>query len=296
MPPKKVAAKPVAKKTAVKRKSPVKKNADPSKGPTMAELKQMCKDQGLKLGSGYKSRNELLKLTGNSQFIKKKKKKDPLAPKRPLTAYMHYNKDAREELRKKHPEMKVTELAGLVGAQWRALTAAQKVPYEKKAAADKEHYSKLFEKYRAEKEKHAAPKRPRTAYLLFSMEERERILAKTPGTPVTDVAKEVGKKWKSLTPAQKKPFMEQAAVDKERYVKEKAEWEVREGKTSTGTTKTPRAPRGAQGAKTQRGGTSTRGTARVARGGSQTAPRSSRGPVARKAVVPRSSAGRKPKA
>ncbi|KYO00771.1 high mobility group protein B2 [Plasmodium gaboni] len=80
----------------------------------------------------------------------KKKKKDPLAPKRALSAYMFYVKDKRLEIIKEKPELAkdVAQVGKLIGEAWGKLSPAQKAPYEKKAQLDKVRYSKEIEEYR----------------------------------------------------------------------------------------------------------------------------------------------------
>jgi len=41
-----------------------------------------------------------------------------------------------------HPELSVPDVAKLLGAQWRALTPVDKIPYEEKAEADKARYKR----------------------------------------------------------------------------------------------------------------------------------------------------------
>merc|ERR1711962_983155 len=52
---------------------------------------------------------------------KQKKKKDPNAPKRPTSAYFFFAGDVRPGIREENPDMKITEVAKLIGAQWREL-------------------------------------------------------------------------------------------------------------------------------------------------------------------------------
>merc|ERR1711973_986172 len=57
---------------------------------------------------------------------KQKKKKDPNAPKRPTSAYFFYAGDVRPGIREENPDMKITEVAKLIGAQWRELDEDEK--------------------------------------------------------------------------------------------------------------------------------------------------------------------------
>lgn len=83
---------------------------------------------------------------------KQRVKKDPDAPKRGTPAYIFFMKEKREEIVKKNPSIKsATEIAALVGEEWKRLTPAQKAPYEKKAEADKQRYQKEMAAYKKKK-------------------------------------------------------------------------------------------------------------------------------------------------
>ncbi|CAI9149099.1 unnamed protein product, partial [Rangifer tarandus platyrhynchus] len=73
----------------------------------------------------------------------RKAKKDPNAPKRPLSAFIFFSKEKREEIIKKNPELKskLAEVGKMVGEAWGKLSEAQKKPYETKAVQDKARYT-----------------------------------------------------------------------------------------------------------------------------------------------------------
>lgn len=79
-----------------------------------------------------------------------RKKKDPNAPKRNLSAYFFYCNDLRAQARAQHPDKKVTEIASLLAEQWRGLTASKKTKYERMAEKDKERYEREKAHYEAE--------------------------------------------------------------------------------------------------------------------------------------------------
>merc|ERR1712136_361636 len=83
------------------------------------------------------------------QKKQKKKKKDPNALKRPTSAYFFYAGDVRPGIREENPDMKITEVAKLIGAQWQELDDDEKKPYEEKAAKDKKRYEKEKKAYLA---------------------------------------------------------------------------------------------------------------------------------------------------
>jgi len=71
---------------------------------------------------------------------KVKRKKDPAAPKRGLSAYMFFANENRDKVREENPGIKFGEVGKILGEKWKELTDKDKVPYEKKAQEDKERY------------------------------------------------------------------------------------------------------------------------------------------------------------
>ncbi|KAF9740170.1 HMG box protein [Paraphaeosphaeria minitans] len=76
-----------------------------------------------------------------------KKKKDPNAPKRGLSAYMFFANDQRDKVREENPGIKfgklsfaVCEVGKMLGEKWKTLSEKQRQPYEAKAATDKKRY------------------------------------------------------------------------------------------------------------------------------------------------------------
>lgn len=79
---------------------------------------------------------------------KKKKEKDPNAPKKPVGgAYGCYLAKHREAITKECAGKPVTEISKLAGERWKKLTAAEKEPFEKEYAAKNEEYKKAMESY-----------------------------------------------------------------------------------------------------------------------------------------------------
>jgi hypothetical protein len=69
-----------------------------------------------------------------------KKKKDPNAPKRGLSAYMFFANEQRDKVREENPGIKFGEVGKMLGERWKALSEKQRIPYESKASADKKRY------------------------------------------------------------------------------------------------------------------------------------------------------------
>ncbi|KAK6203519.1 uncharacterized protein RJT21DRAFT_82335 [Scheffersomyces amazonensis] len=71
-----------------------------------------------------------------------RKKKDPNAPKRSLSAYMFFANENRDIVRAENPGISFGQVGKLLGEKWKALTADEKTPYENKADNDKKRYEK----------------------------------------------------------------------------------------------------------------------------------------------------------
>jgi len=56
----------------------------------------------------------------------KRVKKDPLAPKRPLSAFLLYSGDRAERVRAAHPNTSYPEVMKMLGTEWQTLSAAKK--------------------------------------------------------------------------------------------------------------------------------------------------------------------------
>merc|ERR1711920_701191 len=82
---------------------------------------------------------------------RRKRAKDPNAPKKPQTAYWLWLGDNREKLMKEVGTKDVTAVSKLAGERWKALDAKLKTPFEKKAKDLKEAYDKALKEYKAAK-------------------------------------------------------------------------------------------------------------------------------------------------
>ncbi|KAI9851910.1 MAG: Non-histone chromosomal protein 6, partial [Thelocarpon superellum] len=78
-----------------------------------------------------------------------KKKKDPNAPKRGLSAYMFFANEQRLNVRDENPGISFGQVGKVLGERWKALNEKQRQPYEAKAAADKERYETEKANYNA---------------------------------------------------------------------------------------------------------------------------------------------------
>lgn len=68
------------------------------------------------------------------------------------------------------------------------------------------------------------PKKPSSAYIFFSKEERINIKNKNPEMSFGDIAKLIGKNWKHISEKDKKKYIKMADDDKIRYNKQMEEY------------------------------------------------------------------------
>ncbi|PGH35184.1 non-histone chromosomal protein 6 [[Emmonsia] crescens] len=83
-----------------------------------------------------------------------KKKKDPNAPKRGLSAYMFFANEQRDNVREENPGISFGQVGKVLGERWKALNEKQRAPYEAKAAADKKRYEDEKASYNAPRKAH----------------------------------------------------------------------------------------------------------------------------------------------
>ncbi|KIY47590.1 HMG-box, partial [Fistulina hepatica ATCC 64428] len=72
---------------------------------------------------------------------KKKRERDPNAPKRAMSSYFLYQNDVRAEMRRRNPNLPYRELTKLVSDQWGNLNTEQKQIYEQEASLHRQIYT-----------------------------------------------------------------------------------------------------------------------------------------------------------
>ena len=80
---------------------------------------------------------------------KKKKAKDPNAPKRPLSSYMIFAGETRASVVAENPGFSIGEVGKALGAKWKAFSAEEKAPFEAKARDAKAKYEEAMKAYKA---------------------------------------------------------------------------------------------------------------------------------------------------
>ncbi|KAF8963998.1 hypothetical protein BGZ46_000840 [Entomortierella lignicola] len=75
--------------------------------------------------------------------------KDKNCPKRPRNSYIFFTLMKRDDIKKKHPEFKPTEITKMLGEEWQKLSDSEKESYGTLAENDKKRYQSEMEAYDA---------------------------------------------------------------------------------------------------------------------------------------------------
>jgi hypothetical protein len=141
---------------AVKKSKPDIKFGEIAKviGAEWKDMKESAKAKYQKLAVKDKARYEKEMETyvappDDGKGKKKRKKKDPNAPKRPKSSYMCFAVARRPELVKANPNWDFGKFEKTIGEEWRSMSASKKAKYEKLAVADKSRYVKEMSAYAA---------------------------------------------------------------------------------------------------------------------------------------------------
>jgi len=159
-------------------------------------------------------------------------------PKKSKTAFFMYLEIQRPAILKQLENTKKAQgIVAKTGAQqWRALSAADKAPYEEKAAAAKVEYEAARESFKAtggemvrklrsgresskaDKDKDTPKKPTGGGYGQYLAEKRSEIMKSLPaGSKSCDVAKAAGAHWKALPVDAKKPYEEKFVMKMQEF-------------------------------------------------------------------------------
>lgn len=78
----------------------------------------------------------------------KRPKKDPSAPKRPMSAFLHFTKGRRSRIKNENPGMKNTEVSKILGDLWRKSTDEERKPYIEREKVERGKYKIAMSKWK----------------------------------------------------------------------------------------------------------------------------------------------------
>uniref|UniRef100_A0A7S3V0Z0 HMG box domain-containing protein n=1 Tax=Aplanochytrium stocchinoi TaxID=215587 RepID=A0A7S3V0Z0_9STRA len=95
---------------------------------------------------------------------RRRKKKDPDAPKRAMCAYMFYSNKRRPQLKKSRPGLPFGEYAKIIAEEWKIMSDHEKSSFVELAKKDKIRYERQLKAYELKKETVKPPKPPVYTY------------------------------------------------------------------------------------------------------------------------------------
>jgi len=177
--------------------------------------------------------------------------KDKNAPKRAMSAWMLFCNAKRASVQRKHSDLKMTEISGVLAKMWKNVSASEKKHFDAEAAKEKKKYQAAMKKYKASPayaahqdqskvinllkkvcKKHGlkaprgkkakfpkdenAPKRASSSFFLWSNDNRQKLMAKH-NNSVSEVGKALGAGWKSISADVKAKYESKANKAKAAY-------------------------------------------------------------------------------
>lgn len=178
-----------------------------------------------------------------------KQERDARAPKRNMSAYLLYQNAMRDQFKAENPGMSFGQLSKYTSHMYKNMTQEERAAWNARAEADRQrfeaemtsyvpppghdaygkvldHYPKLKRSRKTTKDP-ASPKRARGSFVLFTFEHRPKVIAECPGIKFIDMGSELGRRWRALSPEQKKPYENLAEQDKERFRQETAQYKAK---------------------------------------------------------------------
>jgi hypothetical protein len=152
-----------------------------------------------------------LRALENRTASTRRKKRGPTVAS---TAFSYFRLEELENVASNHPDASAEEVLKLVEDKWERLDRDIRAEYEAKADKDKQRYEEERRAYlpkssgglmkRAKKRKHPnAPKHPKSAFLWFTADYRERVKSENPDKSFQDLSRMLGDMWAQLLPDEK---------------------------------------------------------------------------------------------
>jgi len=168
-----------------------------------------------------------------------RKPSDINAPKRALSAFFLWANKTRPSVIAAHPEWGVADVGRELGSMWKKVSSSEKAGFEAKHAKAKKIYESKMESYKKSKDYKKfqtellaykihqtkkpfaadpnAPKRPLSAYMLYSASVRSEIIKANPDMAAAQVMQEQGARWKALSESDRAPWIAKSEAAKKKY-------------------------------------------------------------------------------
>merc|ERR1712241_1533782 len=185
---------------------------------------------------------------------KGRRMKDPNAPKKPAPAFLKWSMQERDAIKQDLGNLKPGDMGKELGRRWAELNPGIKQLYHERYQQDKKDYNEAKGQYNPSQEflrqkGSGAPKKPPPSFLKWSMYERVEVKKDLGNISVTEMGKELGRRWAALTPEVKQVYKERYHQEKEmynqamaNYVPSEHEMSLKKVKQSKRDPNTPKKP------------------------------------------------------
>ena len=127
-----------------------------------------------------------------------------------MNPFIAFSMDERKKIVAKDPSLKsdIGKVGKLVGEAWRKLTDAEKAKYKGRKGKTSTRKAKKSEDEEGgeRKVKRKGTRKALSGYMKFVKAERKNVMSTNPKMAFGDVGKELGKRWRALSDADKKRF------------------------------------------------------------------------------------------
>jgi hypothetical protein len=90
---------------------------------------------------------------------KRRAKKHPLAPKRPMSAFLKYSQTRRSVVKQENPDMSNTDVSRLLGEMWRGHSEKERRPYVEQEEGERAIYKREMAEFKAKQARQDAASR-----------------------------------------------------------------------------------------------------------------------------------------
>lgn len=165
------------------------------------------------------------KVSGPKKALKPKTKKPKVEKTEKVEKVEKVEKKVEDKSEKPKSKTTTTNIDNII----RVLVEKFELDEKVVRATLKEHLPSTSEFKKKKARDPTKPKKNLSAYIFFTQEHRELIKKDHPDFKFSEITKELGRRWNSLSADDKKKFEDKSEVDRTRYQSELSAWKVKNG-------------------------------------------------------------------
>lgn len=146
-----------------------------------------------------------------------------IAPKKPLTAYNLFTRDAHKKMKEEDPhQYNFKDASKHVSELWMTINDKEKEKYQRLAETDKARYADDLKNYTPPEANNVETRsqKPKSPYNFYMTEVKDDYKKSNPTLSLSQVNKLISEKWKSMSDDEKSAYVNKSKNDKTRYKKE----------------------------------------------------------------------------